>query len=80
MRPLLADRVFDFLQDSVLNPAVLAAVAGAFGLPALPAGVVVSMRGIVIHSKEVRFFPAFGAFGGLPPNLRPSPRPAQVSR
>jgi hypothetical protein len=71
--PLLTDRVFDLLQDSVLNPAVLTAVAGAFGLPALPAGVVVSMRGIVIHSTEVRFFPALGAFGGLPSTLSPFP-------
>jgi hypothetical protein len=71
--PLLTDRVFDLLQDSVLNPAVLAAVAGAFGLPALPAGVVVSMRGIVIHSTEIRFFPALGAFGGLPSTLSPFP-------
>jgi hypothetical protein len=63
--------VVDLVQDSVLNPAVLAAVAGAFGLPALPAGVVVSMRRIAIHSTEVRFFPALGAFGGLPSTLSP---------
>jgi hypothetical protein len=71
--PLLTDRVLGLLQDSVLNPAVLAAVAGTFGLHALPAGVVVSMRGITIHSTEVRFFPALGAFGGLPSTLSPSP-------
>jgi hypothetical protein len=66
---LLTDRVVNLLQDSVLNPAILAAVAGAFGLSSLPAGVVVSMRGITIHSTEVRFIPVLGAFGGLPSTL-----------
>ena len=38
LTPMLTGGVFEFLQDSVLNPAVLAAVAAAFGLPELPAG------------------------------------------
>jgi hypothetical protein len=70
---MLTGRAFDLLQDSVLNPAILTAVAGAFGLSALPAGVVVSMRSIVIDSTEVRFFPALGAFGGLFSKLPPFP-------
>jgi hypothetical protein len=63
--PMLTARVFEVLQDSVLNPVILTEVAEAFGLAALPAGVVVSMRSIVIHPTEVRLFPVLGAFGGL---------------
>jgi hypothetical protein len=44
---------------------ILTEVAKAFGLAALPARVVVSMRSIVIHPTEVRVFPVLGAFGGL---------------
>jgi hypothetical protein len=73
LAPLLTDTVFSLVQDKVMNPAILTAVAGAFGLPAVPAGVVVSMRSISIHSTEVRFFPALGAFGGLFSKLPPFP-------
>jgi hypothetical protein len=62
---MLTDRVFDLIQDSILNPAILRAVAGAFGLTDLPAGVVVSMRRVMILPTGVAFFPALGAFGGL---------------
>jgi hypothetical protein len=71
--PLLTGRVFQLLQDSALNPAILTGVAAAFGLPALPTGVVVSMRSIVTHPTEVRLFPALGAFGGLFGRLPPFP-------
>jgi hypothetical protein len=78
--PLLSDRVLNLLQDSVLNPTILAAVAGAFGLPALPDGVLVSMRGITIHSTEIKFLPVLGAFGGLPSTLSHFPQSARASR
>jgi hypothetical protein len=73
LTPMLTGKLLDFMQDSVLNPAILTAVAGAFGLTALPAGVVVSMRSIVVLPTEVRCFPALGAFGGLFSRLPPFP-------
>jgi hypothetical protein len=70
--PLWTPMVCGYL-NSVLNSAILTAVAGAFGLPALPAGVIVSMRSIAIHSTEIRFLPSLGAFGGLFSRLPPFP-------
>lgn len=72
LAPLLTDSVIGYL-SKILNPAILTAVAGAFGLPALPAGVVVSMRSVAIDSTQVRFFLALGAFGGLFSRLPPFP-------
>lgn len=73
LAPMLTGRIFDFMQDSVLNPAILNAVAGAFGLTNLPAGVVVSMRRVMILLTGMSFSPALGAFGGLFSRLPPFP-------
>jgi hypothetical protein len=66
--PLLAPRirpvVVSTLQTSV-NGSILSAAAGAVGLTTLPAGVVVSMRRVVIATGGIVFFPALGAYGGL---------------
>lgn len=61
---LVRPQVLDYL-NAVLNDAIRAAIAAAFGFPVLPPDVIVSMRRIAVHSTEVSVFPALGAFGGL---------------
>jgi hypothetical protein len=65
--PSITDAVVAFIRDSVLNPAILAAAAGALGLNALPPGMVVSMRRVTIipggTTPGIRFFPSLGSFG-----------------
>lgn len=51
--------------QTALNAAILAAAATAIGQAALPPGVVLSMRRVVVTSGGIVLFPAFGAFGGL---------------
>jgi hypothetical protein len=51
--------------QGVLNTTIVATAASALGLAALPAGVVISMRRVVVTPTGIGFFPALGAYGGL---------------
>lgn len=64
IEPMLTTTVVGAVQGA-LNSIIIATAATAVGLPALPAGVVVSMRRIVITPAGVSLFPAVGAYGGL---------------
>jgi hypothetical protein len=51
--------------QTAMNATILATAASAVGQTALPPGVVVSMRRVVVAPSGIIFFPALGAYGGL---------------
>jgi hypothetical protein len=62
--PMLTGTVVPALQ-SAINGVLLSTAASVVSLPALPAGVVLSMRRVVITPAGVAMFPSIGAYGGL---------------
>jgi hypothetical protein len=62
--PALTRTVLSSVQTA-LNTTILATAAGALNVPALPAGVVLSLRRVVITPAGVALFAAVGAYGGL---------------
>jgi len=64
IEPGLTSTVVSAVQGA-LNSTLLSTAASALGLAALPAGVVVSVRRVVITPSGITFFPALGAYGGL---------------
>jgi hypothetical protein len=69
--PVIRGSIVRIVQ-SLLNNELRALAASSLGFSTLPSGVVLSMRRVVHRPTDILFFPAFGAFGGVP-TARPSP-------